>query len=72
MNGETFQSNQSMQIPRGREIRGHNLLHPNREYLQHDTKEGDDPDDIFMPWMRILITLMSLNPQLSWLLDQQV
>lgn len=44
MNGET-----SMQIPRGREIRGHNLLHPSREYLQHDTKEGDDPDDIFMP-----------------------
>lgn len=48
MNGETFQSNQSMQIPSGREIRGHNLLHPSREYLQHITKERDDPDDKFM------------------------
>lgn len=49
MNGETFQSNKSMQIPSGREIRGHNLLHPNREYPQHYTNEGDDPGDIFMP-----------------------
>lgn len=49
MNGETFQSHQSMQIPNGKEIRGHNLLHPNREYPQHYTKEGDDADDIFMP-----------------------
>lgn len=49
MNGETFPSNQSMQIPRAREITGHNLLHPNREHPQHCTEEGDDPHDTFMP-----------------------